>query len=77
MAQMKELKDQMSSMQLLHDDLENQLSEEQTLRKSATRKVRTLQEKLDYANQEHFNDRHQKVHSKSKRVIQTAKRSKT
>ena len=55
---MKELKDQVSSMQSLHDDLENRLSEEQKLRKSAECKVRSLQEKLDYANQECFGNRH-------------------
>lgn len=51
MAQMKELKDQMSSMQTEQSDLENRFSEEQKLRESAERKVKSLQEKLDYANQ--------------------------
>ncbi len=60
MAQMKELKDQMSSMQSKHVDLENRLSEEHKLRKSAERKIKSLQEKLDYANQERFGDRRQK-----------------
>ena len=54
MAQMKELKDQMSSMQSKHVDLENRLSEEHKLRKSAERKIKSLQEKLDYAHQERF-----------------------
>ena len=44
MAQMKELKDQMSSMQSKHVDLENRLSEEHKLRKSAERKIKSLQE---------------------------------
>ena len=38
MAGMKELKDQMASMQSKHADLENWLSEEHKLRKSAERK---------------------------------------
>ena len=66
MAQMKELKDQMSSMQSKHVDLENRLSEEHKLRKSAERKIKSLQEKLDYANQERFGDRRQKIQSKAK-----------
>ena len=74
MAQMKELKDQMSSMQSKHADLENRLSEEHKLRKSAERKIKSLQEKLDYANQERFGDRRQKIQSKLKQVIQTAGR---
>ncbi len=65
MAQMKELKGQMSSMQSKHVDLENRLSEEHKLRKSAERKIKSLQEKLDYANQERFGDRRQKIKSKS------------
>ena len=66
MAQMKELKAQMSSMQSKHADLENRLSEEHKLRKSAERKIKSLQEKLDYANQERFGDRRQKIQSKAK-----------
>ena len=66
MAQMKELKDQMSSMQSKHVDLENRLSEEHKLRKSAERKIKSLQERLDYAHQERFGDRHQKIKSKAK-----------
>ena len=67
MAEMKELKDQMSSMQSKHADLENRLSEEYKLRKSAERKIKSLQEKLDYANQERFGDRRQKIKSKAKK----------
>ena len=66
MAQMKELKSQMSSMQSKHADLENRLSEEHKLRKSAERKIKSLQEKLDYAHQERFGDRRQKIQSKAK-----------
>ena len=63
MAQMKELKDQMSSMQSKHVDLENRLSEEHKLRKSAERKIKSLQEKLDYAHQERFGDRRQRYNT--------------
>ena len=48
MAEMKELKDQMSSMQSKHADLENRFSEEHNLRKSAERKIKSLQERLDH-----------------------------
>ena len=67
MVQMKELKDQMASMRSTQSDLENQLSEERKLRKSAERKARSLQEKLDFASQERFGDRRQRIHSKAKR----------
>ena len=66
MAQMKELKEQVSSMQSKQSDLENQLSEERKLRKSAERKARSLQEKLDFANQDRFGDRRQRINSKAK-----------
>ena len=56
----------MSSMQSKHADLENRLSEEHKLRKSAERKIKSLQEKLDYAHQERFGDRRQKIQSKAK-----------
>ena len=65
MAQMKELKEQMASMQSKQFDLENQLSEERKLRKSAEGKARSLQEKLDFANQERFGDRRQRINSKA------------
>ena len=67
MAQMKELRDQMSSMQSKQSDLENQLSEERKLRESAERRAKTLQEKLDYANQERFGDRRQRINTKAKK----------
>ena len=65
MAQMKELKEQMASMQSKQSDLENQLSEERKLRKSAERKARSLQEKLEFANQDRFGDRRQRINSKA------------
>lgn len=65
-AEMTELKDQMASMQSKHADLENRLSEEHKLRKSAERKIKSLQERLDYAHQERFGDRRQKIKSKVK-----------
>ena len=42
------------------------LSEERKLRKSAERKAKSLQEKLDFANQERFGDRRQRINSKAK-----------
>ena len=66
MAQMKGLKEQMSSMQSKQSDLENRLSEERKLRKSAERKAKSLQEKLDFANQERFGDRRQRINPKAK-----------
>lgn len=72
MARQKELEEQLSSFQsrqeeelsslkALQSDLLGRLSEERKLRKSAERKLKSLQEKLDYANQERFGDRRQKV----------------
>ena len=66
MAEMKELKNQMASMQSKQSDLENQLSEERKLRKSAERKTKSLREKLDYARQEKFGGRRQRVMKKDK-----------
>ena len=66
MVQMKELKDQVSSMQSKQSDLENRLSEERKLRQSAERKAKALQEKLDFANQERFGDRRQRINPKVK-----------
>ena len=66
MAEMKELKNQMASMQSKQSDLENQLSEERKLRESAERKAESLREKLDYARQEKFGDRRQRVLKKDK-----------
>lgn len=72
MARQKELEEQLSSFQsrqeeelsslkALQSDLLGRLSEERKLRKSTERKLKSLQEKLDYANQERFGDRRQKV----------------
>ena len=55
----------MSELKSRQSDLINQLSEERKLRQSAERKVKSLQEKLDYANQERFGDRRQKVRKKA------------
>ena len=64
---MKELQAQMSSMQSKQFDLGNRLSEERKLRKLAERKTKPLQEKLDFANQERFGDRRQRINSKAKK----------
>ena len=61
MARQKELEEQLSSLKALQSDLLGRLSEERKLRKSAERKLKSLQEKLDYADQELFGDRRQKV----------------
>ena len=65
MVQMKELKDQMASMQSKQSDLENRLSKERKLRQSAERKAKSIQEKLDFANQERFGDKRQRIHFKA------------
>lgn len=52
MARMNELEEKMSSMQTKQSDLENRFSEEQKLCEAAERGVKSLQEKLDYANQQ-------------------------
>jgi len=67
MVQMQELKNQVTSMKSKYSDLEIRLSEERKLRQSTERKAKSLQEKLDYANQEHFGDRRQRINSKSKK----------
>lgn len=76
MAQMEELKNQVSSLQSKQSALANQLSEERKLRKSAERKAKSLQEKLDYANQERFGDRRQRINSKSKKVAPNRQKEK-
>ena len=67
MSQVKTLQEQMSSMQSKQSDLENQLSEERKLRKSAEREARALREKLGFANQERFGDRRQRINPKAKK----------
>ena len=76
MAKMKGLEDQMSALQSQHAGLENRLSEEHKLRKSAERKVKSLQERLDFANQDRFGDRRQKIHSKAKKSDSDRKKEK-
>ena len=66
MAEMKELKNQMASMQSKQSDLENRSSEERKLRKSAEHNAKALREKLDYARQEKFGGRRQRVMKKDK-----------
>ena len=66
MVQMKELKEQMASMQSKQADLENQLSEKSRLCNSLERRLKSAQEKLDYANQQLFGDRRQRVARKDK-----------
>ena len=67
MAQLKELNERMSSIQSKQSDLEHQLSAERKLRKSAERKAKSLREKLDFANQERFGARRQRINSKAKK----------
>lgn len=67
MAQMKGLNERMASLQSKQSDLANQLSAERKLRKSAERKAKSLQEKLDFANQERFGDRRQRINSKAEK----------
>ena len=76
MVQMKELKDQVSSMQSKQSDLENRLSEERKLRQSAERKAKSLQERLDFANQERFGDRRQRIHSKAGKSVSDRQKEK-
>ena len=58
--------EQMALFQAKLSNLENQLSEERKLRKSAERNAKNLQEKLDYARQEQFGDRRQRLRKKDK-----------
>lgn len=60
-ARQKLLEDRLAAFEALQE----QLSEERKMRKSAERKVSTLQEQLDYARQERFGDRRQRVREKS------------
>ena len=72
-AKQKVLEERMSSFEALQRSqleqqqaLKDQLSEERKKRKTAERKAKTLQEQLDYAKQERFGDRRQKVRKKMK-----------
>ena len=69
----KSLDDQMTSfqskLQLLedkHKKLQHELSEERKRRKSAERNAKNLQEQLDYARQEQFGDRRQRLRERDK-----------
>ena len=64
MVQMKELKDLMSVLESNQEGLQKELSEKSKLRKSLERKLQSTQEKLDYANEQLFGDKLQKVKSK-------------
>ena len=72
MVQMKELKEQMASMQSKQADLENQLSEKSRLCNSLERRLKSAQEKLDYANQQLFGDRrHRRLLNRTVRMKRT------
>ncbi|MCZ2656558.1 hypothetical protein O1422_20645 [Bacteroides fragilis] len=57
----KELEDQMATFMSEQAAMKKELLEERKKRKSAERKAKFLQEKLDYANWECFGDRRQTV----------------
>lgn len=65
MAEMKELKDQMSALESNQAGLQKELSEKSKLCNSLARKLKSTQEKLDYATEQLFGDRRQKVKSKT------------
>ena len=64
MAEMKELKDQMVVFESNQADLQKELSEKSKLCKSLECKLKSTQEKLAYANEQLFGDKHQKVKPK-------------
>ena len=64
MTNQKSLEEQMASFQAQLQMLRDELVEERKLRKSAERNARTLRERLDYARQEKFGDRRQRVRKK-------------
>lgn len=61
MSAQKLVDEKLAAMEARQSDLEGQLAKERKMRKSAERKAKSLQEKLDYANQERFGDRRQTV----------------
>ena len=65
MGKIQELEGKMSAVELSQAGLQKELSEKSKLCRSLERKVKSLQEKLDYANQERFGDRRQKVRKKT------------
>lgn len=76
MDKMKGLEEQMAFMQSKQSDLENRLLEERKLRHSAERKAKSLQEKLDFANQERFGDRRQRIRSKAEKSVSDRQKEK-
>ena len=68
MTEMKEMKEQMASIQLSQADLRKELSEKNKQYASLERKLKSTQEKLDYANQQLFGDKRQKVKSKTSKA---------
>lgn len=76
MTHQKSLDEQMALFQAKLSNLENQLSEERKLRKSAERKAKALQERLDFANQERFGDRRQRIHSKAEKSVSDRQKEK-
>ena len=64
--QMASFQSKLQMMEDKHKELQHELSEEREKRKSAERNVRNLQEQLDYARQEQFGDRRQRVRKKDK-----------
>ena len=66
LSRQKMLEEQMSSFISRQEELEKELLEERKMRKSAERRAKALQEKLDYANQERFGDRRQRIRTKMK-----------
>ena len=65
MGKIQELEGKMSAVESNQAGLQKELSEKSKLCRSLERKVKFLQEKLDYANQERFGDRRQKVSKKA------------
>jgi len=65
MGKIQELEGKMSAVESNQAGLQKELSEKSKLCRSLERKVKSLQEKLDYANQERFGDRRQKVRKKT------------
>jgi len=65
MSNQKLMDEKLASMEARQSELEGQLAEERKLRKTAERKRQSLQEKLDYAHQERFGDRRQRVRKRT------------
>ena len=64
MVRQKELEERMSAFMFEQASIKEELLEERKMCKSAERKAKTLEEQLDYTNQERFGDRRQKVRKK-------------